>query len=119
MPTVEFEGSEIECEEGAILRDALLEAGETPHNGPTEGLNCRGHASCGTCAVEIDGPTSDPTSREQLRLSVPPHLGNDGLRLACQTRVEGDLVVTKHGGYWGQHEEDDGASSDDGPETTG
>jgi ferredoxin len=102
MPTVEFEGTEIDCEEGAILRDVLLAAGESPHNGRAGTVNCFGHGSCGTCAVEIEGNVSEPTVRERARLSVPPHDPDDGLRLACQTRVLGDLSVTKHGGFWGQ-----------------
>lgn len=105
MPTIEFEGREIDCEDGAILRDALLAAGTTPHNGAADRLNCRGHATCGTCAVEIDGPVSEMGARERQRLSFPPHDPESGLRLACQTRVEGDLVVRKHGGFWGQHVE--------------
>jgi ferredoxin len=105
MPTITFDGNEIECEEGAILRDVLLEADLSPHNGRSSLLNCRGHGTCGTCAVEIDGPVSAPTARETRRLSGPPHDPNDGLRLSCQTRVEGDLRVEKHGGFWGQHVE--------------
>lgn len=103
MPTVEFRGDRIECEAGAVLRDVLLEAGESPHNGASGALNCRGHGTCGTCAVAVEGPTSEPTAAERRRLSFPPHDPADGLRLACQTRVEGDLVVTKHDGFWGQH----------------
>ena len=53
MPTVEFQGTEIDCEEGTILRDVLLEAGESPHNGRTSTINCFGHGSCGTCAVDV------------------------------------------------------------------
>jgi len=106
VPTVTFEGTEIDCEEGTTLRDALLSAGESPHNGAADVLNCGGHATCGTCAVEVDGETSDPTARERARLSVPPLRDTDGLRLACRTRVEGDLVVEKHDGFWGQ--DDDG-----------
>lgn len=116
MPTVAFEGSRIECPEGAILRDVLLAAGVSPHNGRADVLNCRGHGSCGTCAVEIDAAdgndpaVSDPTRRERTRLSFPPHSPESldvGLRLACQTRVYGDLLVTKHGGFWGQHVADE------------
>jgi len=103
MPTVEFDGCGIECAEGAILRDALLAAGESPHNGASQTLNCGGHATCGTCAVAVDGPVSDMDSRERRRLSFPPHSQDSGLRLACRTRVEGDLIVEKHDGFWGQH----------------
>lgn len=103
VPTVEFRGNRIECERGATLRTVLLEAGLDVHNGGSAALNCRGHGTCGTCAVAVDGEGSEPTDRERLRLSVPPHDPESGLRLACQTRVEGDLVVRKHPGFWGQH----------------
>lgn len=106
MPTVTFRGERVECEHGAVLRDVLRDAGLSVHNGGSAALNCRGHGSCGTCAVAVDGPTSDPGRRERLRLSVPPHDPASGLRLACQTRVEGDLSVEKHAGIWGQHAED-------------
>lgn len=107
VPTVEFRGREIECEPGAILRDVLLEAGETPHNGRADALNCRGHGTCGTCAVAVDGDVSDVTRRERLRLSGPPHDPDAGLRLACRTRVYGDVTVRKFPGFWGQHADDD------------
>lgn len=111
MPTIMFRGAEIDCEEGANLRDTLLEAGVSPHNGAAGALNCRGHGTCGTCAVGIrvaddadgDPPVSGPEGVERARLSVPPHDPDAGLRLACQTRVYGDIVVTKHPGFWGQH----------------
>jgi ferredoxin len=106
VPTVRFRDREIECEEGAVLRDVLREAGLSPHNGAADTLNCRGRATCGTCAVEVEGPVSDPTAAERRRLSFPPHDADAGLRLSCQVRVEGDLEVTKHGGFWGQHVED-------------
>jgi ferredoxin len=102
MPVVRFQDTEIECESGAILRDVLREAGLSPYNGRAAQLNCRGLGSCGTCAVSVDGPVSDPTRVERARLSVPPHDPDAGLRLSCQTRVEGDLLVEKHGGFWGQ-----------------
>jgi len=113
MPTVSFRGTEIECESGAVLRDALLDAGLSPHNGRANALNCRGHATCGTCAVTIETPDGrDPVaadaanevgSRERARLSMPPHSRDSKLRLSCQTRVYDDLVVRKYDGFWGQH----------------
>jgi len=103
MPTVEFRGRRIDCEEGAALRRVLLDAGLSPHNGVTGRLNCRGHGSCGTCAVQVDGETDEPGRLERLRLGTPPHHPNHDLRLACQTEVRGDLVVRKYPGKWGQH----------------
>ncbi|MFC7134711.1 MULTISPECIES: 2Fe-2S iron-sulfur cluster binding domain-containing protein [Salinibaculum] len=102
MPTIEFQGETVECEAGATLRDVLLEAGLSPHNGPTA-VSCHGHGTCGTCAVDIEGDVAEPSKRERRRLSFPPHDTDSGLRLACQVPVTADLVVTKHGGFWGQH----------------
>ncbi|WP_319004334.1 2Fe-2S iron-sulfur cluster-binding protein [Natrinema amylolyticum] len=107
MPTVTVGDRELKCDEGATLRDALLRAdGYSPHNEMTQVANCGGNGLCGTCAVEVDGETDQLGSREQRRLSLPPHEESDGLRLSCQTCVRGDLEVTKHGGLWGQHVED-------------
>jgi ferredoxin len=115
VPTVTYRGRTVACEAGAILREVLLDAGETPHGGGSRTLNCRGHGTCGTCAVAVapasengDGPgheriVSDVGRREHARLSVPPHDPDSGLRLACRTRVYGDVVVEKHPGFWGQH----------------
>jgi len=101
MPTVRFRGKEIECREGATLRDVLLNEGLTPHNGKSEKLNCRGFASCGTCAVRVEGEVGDVGVREKVRLLVPPHHPNYKLRLACQTKVLGDVRVEKFPGMWG------------------
>jgi len=103
MPTVTFRGRKIECDEGDILRDVLLRAEESPHNGRAKRLNCHGLGTCGTCAVAVTGDVSEPTRREMRRLSFPPHTPEDGLRLACQTSVRGDIEVRKHDGFWGQH----------------
>jgi ferredoxin len=105
MPTITYEGTETECERGAVLRDVLLAAGLTPHNGRADLLNCRGHGTCGTCAVAVEGDegaVSEPTRIERGRLSVPPHDPEAGLRLACQTRVYDDVTVRKGEGFWGQ-----------------
>ncbi|AFZ73883.1 2Fe-2S iron-sulfur cluster-binding protein [Natronobacterium gregoryi] len=103
MPTVTIHDRELECETDAVLRNVLLRADESPHNGRADTLNCRGLGSCGTCAVAVSGEVGAPGSRERLRLSIPPHDTASGLRLACQLRVEDDLVVEKYPGYWGQH----------------
>lgn len=106
MPTVTFEGEQVECDSGVCLRSALLDAGVSPHNGPTA-LSCHGLGTCGTCAVEIEveGTVAAPTARERARLGFPPHAADRGLRLACQVRVTDDLTVTKHDGFWGHRTE--------------
>ncbi len=107
MPTIRFRDTTIECEPGEVLRKVLLRAGESPHNRNARWFNCKGFGTCGTCAVELHGPVSEPTRRERVRLRIPPHTPKSGLRLACQCRVEGDLVVVKHEGFWGQLVADD------------
>jgi ferredoxin len=101
MPKVEFEGRVLAAAAGARLRDVLLAGGATPHNGGARALNCRGLGTCGTCAVSVEGEVTDVTAVERWRLGFPPHAPGSGLRLACQTRVLGDLRVVKHGGFWG------------------
>lgn len=104
MPTVTFDGERIECETGGRLWAVLLDAGLSPHNGPSA-LSCHGLGTCGACAVDIDGDVAEPTARERARLDFPPHTVESGPRLACQVRVTDDLTVSKHDGFWGQHTE--------------
>ncbi len=103
MPTIDFAGKVIECPEGANLRVVLLRARLPLYTRVASALHCRGHGTCGTCAVQIEGPVSEPTAAELRRLRFPPHEPSSGLRLACQVSVLGDVKVTKHAGLWGQH----------------
>lgn len=100
--SVQFQGVELAADHGINLRKLLLKAGVPPYNGGAKQINCRGLGTCGTCAVQIEGDVSPPTAIESWRLGFPPHRAGSGLRLACQCRVLGDLVVTKHPGFWGQ-----------------
>lgn len=86
-----------------MLRTALLRRGLSPHNNNSQLINCRGLGTCGTCAVEVRGDVEPPeaSARERLRLSFPPHELRPNLRLACQTCVHGDVVVSKFEGFWG------------------
>lgn len=102
MPTIQAQGQSITCESGANLRQVLLQHQIQVHNGNARVINCHGWATCGTCAVQVEGSVSDPTWREQTRLSLPPHTPERGLRLSCQTQVLGEVQVTKYDGFWGQ-----------------
>ena len=105
MPSVKFAGQSVECLGGSNLRMVLLRARLPLYNDAAQALNCRGRGVCGTCAVRIQGPVSEPTPAERVRLRLPPHDLAAGLRLACQCSVLGDLEVTKLGGFFGNREE--------------
>jgi ferredoxin len=90
MPTVQAQGKTIECQRGENLRQVLLQNGIDLHNGGAKVINCRGLGTCGTCAVLVEG-----------EVSLPPHSPTKNLRLACQTKVLGDVRVTKFEGFWG------------------
>lgn len=102
MPTVKFQGKTIDCELGANLRQVLLAHQLALYNGNAKYINCRGIGSCGTCAVEINGDVSEANWQDRTRRSLPPHSLAQNRRLACQTKVLGDLEVIKYDGFWGQ-----------------
>ncbi len=104
MPKVVFvnEKKEIEVPAGANLRQEALKAGIELYPGPAKYLNCRGFGLCGTCRVLVKSGAenlSPKTLIEKLNLNLHPltalaYIGNeDAMRLACQTRVNGDCSV--------------------------
>ena len=101
MPTINANGQKIICDRGANLRSVLLENHIPVHNPGATVINCRGLGSCGTCAVKIEGEVSPANWRDCTRRSLPPHNRDRDLRLACQTKVLGDIKVTKFDGFWG------------------
>jgi ferredoxin len=102
MPTVTAQGQTLSCETGANLRQVLLANGVDLYNGQAKLINCRALGTCGTCAVQIEGAVSEVNWKDRARRSLPPHDRDRALRLACQTRVLGDITVTKYDGFWGQ-----------------
>ncbi|MEM6614758.1 MAG: 2Fe-2S iron-sulfur cluster-binding protein [Cyanobacteria bacterium P01_C01_bin.72] len=104
MPTVTVQGKTLTCAENANLRKVLLKHDINLHNGQSKIINCRGIGSCGTCAVEIIGNVSPANWKDRTRCSLPPHSLEQERRLACQTKVLGDIEVIKYQGFWGQGE---------------
>jgi 2Fe-2S ferredoxin len=103
MPVVTFynEHRSIEAEPGTNLRHFMLRSGVTPYRGLTSLTNCRGHNVCGTCAVEVmDGKGVSPRSEEENstlggNFVVARTVGKN-IRLACQAKIIGDVVVKTH-----------------------
>ena len=102
MPTIKAQGKTITCDRGANLRRVLLAHNVELYNGNAKLINCRGIGTCGTCAVELEGEVSAPNWKDKTRTSLPPHAAKNNRRLACQTKVLGDVSVAKYDGFWGQ-----------------
>jgi ferredoxin len=94
MPKIHFvaEDQDVQTQAGQSVRQAALSVGICPNREYLRGLNCGGHGICGTCKVWVHesgpGATSEPNLRERL------HGMGFGRRLACQTKVLGDIDVT-------------------------
>lgn len=103
MPVVTFynEHRSHEVEAGTNLREFMQRVHLSPYQGLTELTNCRGHNFCGTCAVEIvDGKGVSARSQDEEatlggNLAIAKVVEKN-MRLACQTRIMGDLVVKTH-----------------------
>jgi len=101
MPTITFanEKKEIQVPNGANLRKEALRAGVQLYPGIHKFANCRGFGSCGSCRVLVTKGMENTSPKgilESARLAVSlAAIGNEqNMRLACQTRVEGDITVT-------------------------
>ena len=105
MPKLSAQGKSFECAPGSNLRKVLLEHGVELYNGNAKIINCMGIGTCGTCAVLVEGEVSEPNWKDKARRSLPPHSPTSNRRLACQTKVLGDIRVTKYDGFWGQGSE--------------
>ena len=101
MPKVHFlrSGVEAEVPAGANLRQVALQHKVQLYPGINRVANCHGLASCGSCRVLLKEGTEKnagpKTFLEKLRLGMSYFaIGHgDELRLACQTKVMGDMEV--------------------------
>jgi ferredoxin len=101
MPTITFtnEKKEIQVPAGANLRKEALQAGVALYPGIHKVANCHGFGTCGSCRVLITKGMENASPKgilEAGRLAVSlAYIGNEGtMRLACQTKVNGDITVT-------------------------
>lgn len=105
MPMITAEGKTFEVAEGSNLREALLEQDINLYSAGAKVFNCRGHGTCGTCFIGVEGPVSEPTKEETKRTIFHPHFAHRERRLACQVKVMGNVSITKFEGYFGDGED--------------
>ena len=92
MPTVFFEAEnrKVEVPEGTTLRKAAQKAGVSVYGSVNKLINCRGFGLCGTDRVLVS--PNECINRQTFfeRLSLGE---NAKMRLACQTKISGDVMV--------------------------
>ncbi len=95
MPTVHLQPHDMsfEAQKGATVLEAARESGIFWPS------TCGGQGRCTTCAMRVIAGhenLSEPTDKETAQLAPLATLyPTDCLRLACQARVRGDVVVYK------------------------
>jgi ferredoxin len=84
----EDSSTDLEVEEGRVLRDALREAGLAVYGPVSRHANCGGRGLCGTCGVRIEEGAPAP---EQWHDAASVRWGYP--RLSCQIRVTEPMTV--------------------------
>ncbi len=95
--TVEFDGKTISVTvpDGVTILHALGKIPDLSFDAP-----CGGKGTCGKCRIRVlDGDVSEPTPVEERFLSE--NETGDGVRLACMTRIRGDVRVECGSSYRG------------------
>ena len=100
MPIVHFvnEKKQLQVPNGANLRAEAQKAGINLYPHVHRLLNCHGFSSCGTCRVLVTKGAENAAPMgflEKMRLKLSfVFIGNEKtMRLACQTKVHGDMDV--------------------------
>ena len=84
------DGVEVASDDDATILEASLGAG-LPHI-----HECGGHGRCSTCRVAIVSGLDECTARTPAERALAERLGfPTEVRLACQTRVTGDVVIRR------------------------
>ncbi len=84
-------GREVRARPGTVLRDALLDAGLTPHSDAGRRLNCGGRGLCATCGVRVLDPGDGDAAPDHWHDRLADRFGYP--RLSCQLRVADGMRV--------------------------
>lgn len=99
----------VDAADGDDLRSVARRNGVQLYEGPHKALNCMGFGLCGSCNVTIKKGSENCTGRTLRERFVAKYLTpiplfllkilsneNKDVRLACQTKVHGDVEVETH-----------------------
>ena len=86
MPIVKKQGQSLDLPKGTHISEALKKLSSEYLS-----LPCGGKGTCGKCRVTVKGICSEPTQKERECLSKDEF--QSGVRLACQTTIEGDVEI--------------------------
>ncbi|MCA9047379.1 MAG: (2Fe-2S)-binding protein [Planctomycetaceae bacterium] len=107
MPKVNFvnEKVTVDAKDGENLRSVARRNGVQLYSGPHKVLNCMGFGTCCSCNVSIRKGSENCSRKgllERLNKWINPLLflklsnSEKDVRLACQTKVSGDVEVETH-----------------------
>jgi ferredoxin len=93
MPKITFvnEHRIVEVDKGRSVRDVALECGIDLNVSPFCGVDCGGHGMCATCMCWVDESTPGAAGPKSFMERLRALRG--WRRLACCTKIEGDLKV--------------------------
>lgn len=111
MPKVTFvkEKVSVDVADGEDIRSVAKKNGVQLYEGPHKVVNCMGFGLCGSCNVAISKGSENCTGRTLRERFVAKYLTpvplfllkvlsneDKDVRLACQTKVRGDVDVQTH-----------------------
>lgn len=98
MLEVQFENQKrkISVEPGANLREAAIANRISLYAHIFKLLNCRGRGLCKSCRIEVVSGNVDERNEIENNNLKKALKKNPNLRLACQIKVEDNLVVRTH-----------------------
>ena len=86
----------IKAEEGETIREAAIRNKLSVYSHIFKILNCRGRGLCHSCVVEVVSGNTEPRNEIEDKQLVGKLEKNPKLRLACQVKVSGNLVIKTH-----------------------
>ena len=86
----------IKADEGETIREAAIRNKLSIYSHIFKILNCRGRGLCHSCVVEVVSGNTEPRNEIEDQQLAGKLEKNPNLRLACQVKISGNLIVKTH-----------------------